>query len=93
MPLYDFRCADGHVTERLAQFSTVSISCGECEKEAVKQAVAAFSRPPRMEGWGSDFHWTKAMRDAHDEAAGRKREVQSIAREYIGNGFGVSQER
>ena len=50
MPLYEFRCAEGHVTERLASRDTELVSC-PCGQAASRQSVykfgfTGFSRVP-----------------------------------------------
>ena len=50
MPLYEFACFDGHVTERLAAMEVEMIYCS-CGQPAVRQAVypigfTGFARPP-----------------------------------------------
>lgn len=30
MPMYEFRCEKGHVTEALCAIGTASVSCGRC---------------------------------------------------------------
>jgi hypothetical protein len=39
MPLYSFRCSDGHVTERLAGFDCRSTDCHICGTEAFRAEV------------------------------------------------------
>ena len=34
MPLYDFRCDDGHVSEHLTPVGTTSVQCPVCHKPA-----------------------------------------------------------
>lgn len=87
MPLWDFRCSNGHVTEAFLRDGMQAVECRECGNEAVRMPVAAFSRPPRDEGWGSDFEWTPSMWAAHETAEGHLREAENIAREYRENGF------
>lgn len=89
MPLYDYRCAGGHTFERISKGEPVACPCGS---EAQRAVVSRFSQS-RKTDWGSDFQWTPAMRAAHDEAMGAKKEAESIVREYTENGFKVSQEK
>lgn len=49
MPLYDFRCANGHVTEHLSPLGTDGGSCPRCgqpTKRLVGGAGVAFNIPP-----------------------------------------------
>ena len=49
MPLYDFRCANGHITERLAPIGAgggVCPRCSEPTERMVGGARAAFNIPP-----------------------------------------------
>lgn len=62
MPLFDFRCAAGHVTEALAHSSCDSISCEECGELAHKVLL----RPPKI-GWLQMGY----QRDASPEAISR----------------------
>lgn len=40
MPLYDFRCADGHVTEALVARGVAVAPCRDCGEEAQRVAVS-----------------------------------------------------
>jgi len=51
MPRYDFRCPDGHVTERRAGFEQAASVCGVCGAAAERVAVnrigmSGFAIPP-----------------------------------------------
>lgn len=39
MPLYDFRCAEGHLTERSAGFSVSEVDCPVCALPARRSEV------------------------------------------------------
>lgn len=39
MPLYDYRCVGGHVTEAKRGREVVSIPCPACKRQAARQAV------------------------------------------------------
>lgn len=54
MPLYDYRCAAGHVTERRAGYHQSSVECPGCGGEAVRAevnrvGVNGFAIPPMRE--------------------------------------------
>lgn len=49
--IYEYACEDGHKTEALTDYETVSVTCG-CGKEAFR----ALSAPAiKLEGWSGSF--------------------------------------
>jgi putative FmdB family regulatory protein len=36
MPVYEFECSDGHITEELVRMGTKSTKCSKCSKRAKK---------------------------------------------------------
>jgi len=86
-PLYDFVCSNGHRDERLTPALTDAVECSECGNEAGRVVPSPFSRPPRQQGWGSDFEWTPSLWQMHEDATGYRRDAETIAREYKENGF------
>jgi putative FmdB family regulatory protein len=48
MPIYEFRCENGHTTERLSRYGQVYIICPVCGSAAARLAVP--SSPPVVFG-------------------------------------------
>ena len=48
MPIHDFRCAQGHVTESLVKIGVKEIQCPECGKAAELK----FLTPPKLDWQG-----------------------------------------
>jgi putative FmdB family regulatory protein len=53
MPVYEFECAHGTVTERLVPMGTETISCPCCRKKA-KKIISRFSFELKGGGWYTD---------------------------------------
>jgi len=68
MPLFDFKCEAGHISERFVSSDTKEVVCNECGLPAVKQ----------LSSFGT---WTEKRNgiNAHDKWA--KRRKQQIAHE------------
>lgn len=50
--MFDFMCADGHVTERLVDDSVRTVTCSECDKEATRLVS---SPQVKLEGFSGAF--------------------------------------
>lgn len=83
MPLYEYRCANGHAFEALRGADVQALAC-ECGGEALRSAVYKNSSPRKF---GSEFHWTPSMKAAHDEALGYKAEAMRAKEEAVMNGW------
>jgi putative FmdB family regulatory protein len=66
MPIYDFRCADGHVTERVRTIDTAAIACPECGENAERLVGA----PSMIVGptLHTELQRPQKYRDAHERA-------------------------
>jgi len=53
MPVYEFECAKGTVTERLVAMGTETIFCPCCHKKA-KKIISRFSFELKGGGWYAD---------------------------------------
>jgi putative FmdB family regulatory protein len=53
MPVYEFECARGTVTERLVSMGTETIFCPCCRKKA-KKIISRFSFELKGGGWYAD---------------------------------------
>jgi putative FmdB family regulatory protein len=53
MPVYEFECSHGTVTERLVPMGTETISCPCCRKKA-KKIISRFSFELKGSGWYTD---------------------------------------
>lgn len=53
MPIYEFECPKGTVTERWVAMGTESISCPCCKKKAAK-IISRFSFELKGGGWYAD---------------------------------------
>ena len=53
MPVYEFECSRGTVTERLVPMGTETISCPCCRKRA-KKIISRFSFELKGSGWYTD---------------------------------------
>ena len=58
MPVYEFECADGHITEELAPMGTNHTRCTKCEKKA-KKILSACSFELKGGGWYADGYSSK----------------------------------
>lgn len=85
MPIYDFTCPRGHTREALRPVGTESVPCG-CGSIATRVVVAPVAHQMARR-WGSDFHVSREMRGALDEASGYKAEALAAMQEAESNGF------
>lgn len=53
MPVYEFQCQCGHVTEALVRMDTQSIQCPQCHSTA-KKILSACSFELKGGGWYAD---------------------------------------
>lgn len=83
MPLYDFRCVQGHVSERLASMSTETVTC-RCGQQARRQSVYSHSSPRKF---GGEFVMPSSVREAITESNGYKAEARAEMQEAVGNGW------
>lgn len=83
MPLYDFSCAGGHTTERLASMATEAVACF-CGRKAKRQAVYSHASPRT---WASEFEVPTSAREALAEVTGWKREAMAAKEEAVKNGW------
>ena len=58
MPLFDFICADGHITERLRPASVHEVVCPQCGAPAQRGEVNLVSMQ-----MGADANWSPLVRD------------------------------
>lgn len=84
MPLYDYRCEEGHVTERLAPFDCTYTSCFTCGRTAKRQSVYQVASPQRS---ASEINLSSSVRAALDEVTGYKHEALAAKAEAVANGF------
>ncbi len=81
MPLYTFRCVQGHESDRLGPTSTERITC-HCGQQAKRQSVYPF-----VTGLRDEFHMPSDVRSAIDESNGYKHEAAAAMNEAVGNGW------
>ncbi len=53
MPVYEFECTNGHVTEKLVAMGTKHTQCKKCKKNA-KKILSACSFELKGGGWYAD---------------------------------------
>jgi putative FmdB family regulatory protein len=53
MPVYEFECPEGTVTERLVKMGTPSIKCPDCGRKA-KKIISSCSFELKGGGWYAD---------------------------------------
>jgi putative FmdB family regulatory protein len=53
MPVYEFECSKGTITERIVSMGTETISCPCCHKKA-KKIISRFSFELKGGGWYAD---------------------------------------
>ena len=58
MPVYEFKCAQGTVTEKFVKMGTESIKCPECNKKA-KKIISSFTFNLKGGGWYADGYASK----------------------------------
>ena len=59
MPVYEFECADGHITEELVPMGTKNIHCAKCRKKA-KKIISPCSFELKGGGWYADGYSSKS---------------------------------
>ena len=58
MPLFDFKCENGHTSERFVSSDTKEVDCNECGLLAVKQLSSFGTWTEKRDGTSSD-NWVK----------------------------------
>ncbi|MCP4625945.1 MAG: zinc ribbon domain-containing protein [bacterium] len=58
MPVYEFECSDGHITEELVRMGTKSTKCSKCHKRA-KKIISQCSFDLKGGGWYADGYSSK----------------------------------
>ena len=58
MPVYEFECANGHITEELVAMGTNHTRCTKCKKKA-KKILSACSFELKGGGWYADGYSSK----------------------------------
>lgn len=58
MPVYEFECPEGTVTERLVRMGTEEIECPECRKKA-KKIMSRCTFELKGGGWYADGYTSK----------------------------------
>jgi putative FmdB family regulatory protein len=58
MPVYEFECSDGHVTEELVRMGTKSTQCSKCDKKA-RKIMSQCSFELKGGGWYADGYSSK----------------------------------
>ena len=58
MPLFDFKCENGHTSERFVSSDTKVVDCNECSLFAVKQLSSFGTWTEKRDGISSD-NWAK----------------------------------
>jgi putative FmdB family regulatory protein len=58
VPIYEFRCPNGRITERLVRMDTKEIECPKCHKKA-KKIISLCSFELKGGGWFADGHSSK----------------------------------
>ena len=53
MPVYEFECAEGHITEELVPMGTKTTHCTKCNKRA-KKIISPCSFELKGGGWYAD---------------------------------------
>jgi len=61
MPVYEFECADGHITEDLVAMGTKHTRCRKCNKKA-KKIISACSFELKGGGWYADGYSSKSSK-------------------------------
>ena len=66
MPVYEFECSHGHITESLVPIGTQHVRCARCNKKA-KKIMSACSFELKGGGWYADGYSStrpKSKKDA-----------------------------
>jgi putative FmdB family regulatory protein len=58
MPVYEFECEHGHITEEIVKIGTEAIECGECREKA-RKIISLCSFELKGGGWYSDGYASK----------------------------------
>jgi putative FmdB family regulatory protein len=58
MPVYEFECPNGTITETLARMGTEEIECPKCHKQA-KRIISPCTFILRGGGWSADGYSSK----------------------------------
>jgi putative FmdB family regulatory protein len=70
MPLYEFKCANGTITERLVRSGTKEIECPKCHKPA-KKIISPCTFVLKGGGWFADSYTKgkdkKATKNSHGD--------------------------
>ena len=53
MPVYEFKCPQGHITEKLLPMGTKHTKCAKCNKRA-KKIISACTFELKGGGWYAD---------------------------------------
>jgi putative FmdB family regulatory protein len=61
MPVYEFECSDGHITEELVRMGTKSTRCSKCSKKA-KKIISQCSFELKGGGWYADGYSSKGSK-------------------------------
>ncbi len=61
MPIYEFECPNGRITERLVKMDTKEIECPKCHKKAEK-IISLCSFELKGGGWFADGYSSKKIR-------------------------------
>ena len=58
MPVYEFECSEGHITEELVRMGTKNTKCSKCHKKA-KKIMSQCSFELKGGGWYADGYSSK----------------------------------
>lgn len=61
MPVYEFKCPEGVITERLVKMGTKEINCPHCRKRA-KKIISRCSFELKGGGWYADGYASKGSK-------------------------------
>ena len=71
MPVYEFECSDGHVTEELVRMGTKSTKCSKCNKRA-KKILSQCSFELKGGGWYADGYSSKGNSKPKESKSSKK---------------------
>ena len=80
MPIYEFECPDGDITERLVKPDTRAITCPKCHQPA-KKILSLCSFNLKGGGWYADGYSNKKNGDKKDPA--KKSQLQKSKTEKV----------
>jgi putative FmdB family regulatory protein len=63
MPVYEFECSDGHISEELVRMGTKSTRCSKCNKKA-KKIISQCSFELKGGGWFADGYSSKGTKSS-----------------------------